>query len=73
MEIVPVFRRFLVRAVAAGHLALSVFLHAKGQNTDNCLLKLRVFSGRKLLSKRVLRSWNFWWKEKFGWGSLASA
>lgn len=39
-EIVPVLQKVLVRAVAAGGLALSVFLYRKNQNTDNCLLKL---------------------------------
>lgn len=39
-EIVPVLQKVLVRAVAAGGLALSVFLYRKNQNTDNCLLKV---------------------------------
>lgn len=62
MEIVALLQKVLVRAVAAGALALSVFLYRKNQNTDNLSPEAMRVLWQKVVREGSYEMLGFWEK-----------
>lgn len=71
MEIAPLLQKVLVRAVAAGALALSVFLYRKNQNTDNLSPEAMSVLWQKVVREESYEMLGFGRKGSH-WGSLTS-
>lgn len=60
MEIVALLQKVLVRAVAAGALALSVFLYRKNQNTDSLSPEAMHVLWQKVVREESYEILGFW-------------